>query len=144
MDEEQQSFYDPEDNLITKPLTPQLQPEHHQYHTMQKQSHMDPMIKDKKQLPLSGVSVYVLFVVFTFILLPLWVVILIPLTMLSQGFLYVGRMLGRSGKNKRSDGNATATKTEDPPVLLKSSDIASRKYDLVIFGTTGFTGIFPP
>lgn len=100
----------------------------------------DPMIKDKKQLEMSGIVVIPIFIVSIFILLPIWIAILLPLTLLYQGLLYVFNVVmsatGLRKKSKKTDTAATNV-TASANVAQKKGDSV---HDLVIFGATGFTG----
>jgi Saccharopine dehydrogenase NADP binding domain len=100
----------------------------------------DPMIKDKKRLEMAGIEVIPIFIANVFILLPIWIAILLPLTLIYQGLLYifivVTSALGLKKKSKKADAAATNV-TASANVTQKKGDSA---YDLVIFGATGFTG----
>ena len=100
----------------------------------------DPMIKDKKRLEMSGIEVIPIFFANVFIILPIWIAILLPLTLIYQGLLYIFNIvtsaLGLKKKSKKTDAAATNV-TASANVAQKKGDSA---YDLVIFGATGFTG----
>lgn len=100
----------------------------------------DPRIRDKKTLPLSDLSTtFPMFLVFLGVFTPLWVGVLIPLTLLSQLFsAAAGMVMPKSGGGKPKA-------LEDPQVLIKqikkkTSDMDGRIYDVIVFGATGFTG----
>jgi len=93
----------------------------------------DPMQKDKKSLPLSGPSAIIWFILYAVIVLPLWLVVLVPLMLVSQTLVFVvKKMCGKKPKISTKDSSYASTSSfgsEDP-----------KKYDLVLFGATGFTG----
>ena len=100
----------------------------------------DPMIKDKKVLPMSGFwTILPSFLLFLFIVTPLWIAVLIPLTVVSQIFLKIYQALcGTKAKI------ITTTRSEidalNQLVDQRSNVQKNREFDLVVFGTTGFTG----
>lgn len=102
----------------------------------------DPRIRDKKSLPYSSsVEAIPTFLVTLFALTPLWLCVLLPLTVASQGVSFVFNMV----LPKSSSSKAKKAPIEDPEVLIKaikkhSSDMDGRIYDIVVFGATGFTG----
>eukprot|EP00599_Poterioochromonas_sp_BG-1_P007141 CAMPEP_0173148702 /NCGR_PEP_ID=MMETSP1105-20130129/9877_1 /TAXON_ID=2985 /ORGANISM="Ochromonas sp., Strain BG-1" /LENGTH=490 /DNA_ID=CAMNT_0014063407 /DNA_START=339 /DNA_END=1811 /DNA_ORIENTATION=+ len=102
--------------------------------------HDDPMIRDKKELPFSNIVVaFVVFIPFLLIITPLWLVVLLPLTVVWQIIDYVKSSIVGRKKPKSSfvveDPKAVADK-----VVKVSTAVKDRVYDLVVFGATGFTG----
>lgn len=95
---------------------------------------MDPMVRDKKSLPLSGASVIPTFLGTALIVTPLLLTVFLPITLLYQAYDATSRMILKKKKSHSSQSSDT------PKVLMKSSDTKSRKYDLIVFGATGFTG----
>ena len=97
----------------------------------------DPMIRDKKSLPLSDWTIYPQFAFRVLVVVPFVLIPLIPITVLSQIVI-----MGLKSISKRpvTDGSV-----EEENVLL-SSDLSantgkqSRALDIVVFGATGFTG----
>jgi hypothetical protein len=100
-------------------------------------SHSDPLIRDKKELALSGSRAIPQFLLFAGVITPLWLSVLLPSAIASQAVSFVwGKVTGRSGRKE-----AHATKQNDAKkVLGKASDKSKRKYDVIVFGATGFTG----
>ena len=100
----------------------------------------DPMIRDRKSVPMENTVVaFLSFIPSLFIVTPLWLVGLIPMTLAWQ---VVGgiksAVLGRPRKDP-------PFKREDPKLLIEqiskaSTAVKDRSYDLVLFGATGFTG----
>jgi hypothetical protein len=103
----------------------------------------DPKIRDKKSLPLSNlVTSFPLFLLFLLVVTPLWLVVLLPLTVLSQILIGAGKFA--VSKDQTVDKKAKV-KPDDPKELIKqikkkASDVEDRIYDVVVFGASGFTG----
>ena len=104
----------------------------------------DPMIKDKKKLELSGYEVIPLFILNILIVLPLWVVLLLPLTLIYQALSYIlSASLSVLGinKKKRSSRACDASTITGVAIDVKITEKrGTRELDLIIFGATGFTG----
>lgn len=92
---------------------------------------MDPMKRDRKSLPNSGVSVIPTFLLHAFVLLPLSVCVLTPLAVISYG---IGALF--TPKKQKKHESATVAKPSDMVVTSPEK----REFDIVIFGATGFTG----
>lgn len=93
---------------------------------------MDPLIRDHKRVPLSGFEVVPLFFIVLVVVVPLWVAILVPLALISQGLIFLGNLF-RSRPKKRSLPSASEYGSTDATTV-------QRKLDIVIYGATGFTG----
>eukprot|EP01031_Cornospumella_fuschlensis_P027154 gene27154-32800_t len=101
----------------------------------------DPRIRDKKHLPMSRLTTSIpLFVVFVIVAIPLWLVILVPLTVLWQGGAFIGRKIFGSGRKRGADGQVETSQELIKQISKKASDTTDRIYDVVVFGSTGFTG----
>jgi len=96
------------------------------------------MIKDKKSLPLSGYSVIPLFLLFLFVVTPLWLFLLLPVTLIFQLFNKVANLFVAAPK-PQSRGQIS-TDTTLLAEQRKPNISNQRQYDLVVFGATGFTG----
>ena len=99
----------------------------------------DPMVRDKKVVPLSNpVTTFPVFLFFLFIVTPIWLTLLLPLTVSYQALAAVcGPVLGKKSKK--------AIKPENPEdiaqqVIKTASDDSDRIFDVIVFGATGFTG----
>ncbi len=100
--------------------------------------HSDPKMRDKKVLPMSNSLLnFPLFLFLLLIGLPFWLLILLPLTIASQ--LLTGIWKKVAPVHRRKDKRQENPKELIENISKKSSD-ANRKYDLVMFGATGFTG----
>ena len=99
----------------------------------------DPMIKDRKSLELSGVDAILPFLVSAFVGLPFWILLILPVTLIYQSFLYICNATASAvGMKKKNKKNAASPIFEiASAVVQRKSD---REHDLVIFGATGFTG----
>jgi short subunit dehydrogenase-like uncharacterized protein len=110
------------------------------YYTMGKDG-SDPMVRDKKALPLSGFwSVLPSFLSFLFIVTPLWLFVLVPITLIFQLFIKLYQVVCGS---KPKVITTTSGELETLNQLIdQRPDPATRtrEFDLVVFGTTGFTG----
>lgn len=97
---------------------------------------MDPMTKDKKQLPMTGPVAIFWFFVYVFIVLPVLLVALLPIALISIG---TGKFLGLFNAKKI---DKTPTSSSSYGSLSASDEIppTARPYDIVLFGATGFTG----
>jgi hypothetical protein len=107
--------------------------------TMSKKN--DPMIRDKKQLPLSdfGTSV-IAFLGSIFIIVPLWFTLLLPLTVAWQTVSFGKKLIEKV--TSKGDKNGSTSKQEDPKALIgkiekTNTAIADRQFDLVLMGATG-------
>lgn len=98
----------------------------------------DPMVKDGKKLSLDEPLVVVYFFLSVFVALPIALVVLLPLALLAQ--LIVKILSVFSGKAKGSKQHATAQAVQSAGEYKEGGPNVKRKYDLVIFGSTGFTG----
>ena len=100
----------------------------------------DPMIKDRKSLELSGADAIIPFLVSAFVALPIWIVLILPVTLIYQSFLYICKVsasaVGIKKKSKKTDAFPSSV-TASANVVQKKGD---REHDLVIFGASGFTG----
>jgi len=92
----------------------------------------DPMIRDKKSLPLSGYSAIPTAIVHVFVILPIIFVVLVPALLVTLGFNKVGSMFSKPEKPPIEKDEVLADVT-----IVESS---KRPFDLVLFGSTGFTG----
>lgn len=100
----------------------------------------DPMIRDRKELPLSGFwSVLPNFLFFLFIVTPVWIVVLIPLTIVSQIFVKIYQAVC-APKAKVITTTRAELDALNQLVDQRSGQQKAREFDLVVFGTTGFTG----
>ena len=94
---------------------------------------MDPMIKDKKSLRLSSTVVALVHVVmYTIVVMPLWLFVLVPIAFLS--FVY-RTLFKRRTILSRSTPQQTGSGALSSPVPT-----ADRPYDIILYGATGFTG----
>ena len=96
---------------------------------------IDPMIKDKKQLELSSIEeVLPLFLLNTIVIAPLWLLLLVPMTVVYQCGNYVCNSVMSTKRDKSSTPpNTSTTRTH----TVEKQD---RTFDIVVFGATGFTG----
>lgn len=90
------------------------------------------MKKDRKKLPNSSPAVYFLFLFFILVVCPLWLVVILPLTII----FFIGDFLVRSlsGSKRKSEAKSQENFGINP---IPSRE---RAFDIVIFGATGFTG----
>ena len=99
------------------------------------ETHTDPMEKDKKYLPLSKLSqVIPTFLITLLILLPLYIAVLLPLTIISLVF----KAIFSFGKRPSIQNNGKVTVTNAGAVAYVATE--QRPLDIVVFGATGFTG----
>eukprot|EP00981_Chlorochromonas_danica_P011248 scaffold3825_cov179-Ochromonas_danica.AAC.5 len=107
------------------------------------EKHSDPRIRDKKSLPLSdNLQTLPLFAAFVGVVTPAYLLLLLPLTALTQ---LVGGLTTFLLPKAIGKAEAKHAVVEDPKVLVqgiqkKASDSEGRIYDIVLFGATGFTG----
>lgn len=104
-------------------------------------SENDPMIADGKRLPLSGPVYLVVLrcILYAFVLIPLWLVLFVPLTLLCQAVIYLTKCVSPAGgKKKRPTADEKGEANFE--ILKAAADTAGRKFDVIIFGATGFTG----
>jgi short subunit dehydrogenase-like uncharacterized protein len=97
----------------------------------------DDMRKHGKSLPLSGWSALGPFMFYTTIVFPVWLVVLLPTTLVCQlGKRVFGskRPSGREPLPQLTASEVTAVQELQTPAL------DAREFDLVLFGATGFTG----
>lgn len=92
----------------------------------------DPMVRDRKELPLSGYSAIPSALVHVFIILPIIVVVLIPALIVTLCVDKVNNILFRKEEPCAEVEEVLA----NVPVVAHNE----RKFDLVLFGSTGFTG----
>jgi hypothetical protein len=100
----------------------------------------DPMVKDGKKLALDEPLTTVYFLLSVFVALPFALCVLVPLTLLAQAALKLQAMLGGSKKSDAAGGSGKKAGTEPFAEFKEGGPKLSRKYDLVVFGATGFTG----
>jgi hypothetical protein len=120
---------------------------HTKYSTMDG-DYGDPMLRDKKKLPLSSnVEVTTWFLFNLLIILPLWLFLLVPLTLLYRLVYLLHKhvaILWRSiiGKKPKQQELESASIINTPLGLSTEAALQKkeRSYDIVIFGATGFTG----
>jgi hypothetical protein len=98
----------------------------------------DPLIRDRKKVPMAGMGEAIpAFLASLFLMGPIWLTVLIPVTIAWQGFSFVKNAVIGNGPKK-------TTAPEDPKELIsmlkKIDSKKPRKHDLVMFGATGFTG----
>ena len=137
-----------ESNEMNKPLLPSNKKDkptnqnRASYTDMDSTGESDPMIKDNKRLELSGYEVIPLFLLNTLIVLPIWVVVLLPVTVVYQGMFYLCTAslsaLGLKKRNKKSRGTEVHT-AATAATEIKVEKKGEREFDLVIFGATGVT-----
>jgi len=101
------------------------------------ESHSDPLLRDKKELALSGSAALPQFLLVAGIVTPLWLTVLLPCAIASQAVSFVWNKVNKSGSANDSRGSKPH---EVKKVLGKASDKESRSFDIVVFGATGFTG----
>lgn len=101
--------------------------------------HSDPMVRDKKSLPMSSsLANLPAFLLSVGVVLPVWVTVLLPLTIASQ--------LGIKAWKSVSPKRLTKARAQENPVELAQRIVKTavqsddREFDLVVFGATGFTG----
>jgi len=89
----------------------------------------DPKVRDGKRLSMSGYQALPTFLGFVFVGIPLWVTVLLPSAVVSG-------ILGIPFKKRK------AIAPPEPPATstVAIKPLESRKFDLVLFGATGFTG----
>ena len=96
----------------------------------------DPMKKYKKSLWLSDpMQSFLLFVFYVTVIIPIWFSLLLPISICSMLFEWLMRMI--FPKHKKADVPIEPSVSYSKSSANKPKDI---KYDLVIFGATGFTG----
>ncbi|RYH14329.1 hypothetical protein EON65_33780 [archaeon] len=101
----------------------------------------DPRIRDKKRMPMSSLAISIpLFVLFVLVAIPFWLVILLPLTIVWQGAAFVGRKVFGSGRNSSAAVQPENSQELVKQIKKKAADSTDRIYDVVVFGSTGFTG----
>jgi short subunit dehydrogenase-like uncharacterized protein len=103
----------------------------------------DMMIKDKKKLELSGYEVIPIFFINLFVVLPIWLVVLLPPALLSQGVSQIMTKLSPKSKKSSKDVESSESsykESETLPGKAVTKIVKEREFDLVIFGATGFTG----
>ena len=93
----------------------------------------DPMKRDRKKQNFSDLpSTILIFAFYVIVLLPLWLAVLLPITIVTFALEKIYIALTSTKKAKR-DSFVTFDKVNVPPA-------ADRELDLVVFGATGFTG----
>lgn len=98
------------------------------------ESHGDPLIRDKKKLPMADMSSALPGFLGSLALIPIWLGVLVPAALVSQAVGSVAA-LGSSRPKKTQKDDVAELKA-----LKQSSDTEGRIYDIVVFGATGFTG----
>lgn len=127
----------PKRDLSARPLLNKVDPESL---VGNMDSHSDPLVKDKKVLPLSDTAnTLPIFFVFLLILTPLWLCVVVPLVLVVKLFGATFQMGGSDSVFIR-DPMVAHPKSLVNQIVKKSSEIKERVYDIVIFGATGFTG----
>jgi len=114
---------------------------------------MDPMVRDRKELELSSLTASVpLFLLHVFVVLPVWATFLVPCAAIYQAGLYCVNCVAPGGKKASTTRPGTAPTSSDtespgvPPADYGSASAPAparplpRKYDVVLYGATGFTG----
>lgn len=94
----------------------------------------DPMVKDKKILPLSGYSAVPAAIVRVCMILPTIVVALVPALIVTLSIGKIANLL--TSKSKVSADEREQEVLANIPVVENEK----REYDIVLFGSTGFTG----
>ena len=97
------------------------------------ESKSDPMVKDKKSLPMDvGFAIVPSFVFHVVVLVPILLFLLLPLALMSMIFNKVFAPKPSKVEVPRNDEYKNLSNTLIP--------LSQRKFDIVIFGATGFTG----
>lgn len=100
--------------------------------------HSDPKLRDKKSLPMNNTLANIPVFLFLLVIgVPFWLVILLPLTIISGVLSAMWKKIFPTPKNK---GKVQENPQELIGQIVKKSSDGNRKYDLVMFGATGFTG----
>jgi hypothetical protein len=94
---------------------------------------LERMKSDNKKLPLSGSKVILYFFFSLLVVLPFWLLILVPIVLISLLFQFVFSFCVPKKKASVEMDESTVTK-------LDVNIHTHREYDLVLFGATGFTG----
>jgi hypothetical protein len=95
---------------------------------------IDPVKRDGKKLSFSGPSVILHFVFSVCILIPLWIILLIPAAIIS---LIVGKFLK---SKKRESSSVEGSKSQVFEEHKRQPPGSPRDFDLILYGATGFTG----
>ena len=105
-----------------------------QYNTFGSGSNMDDLVKrDKKEMVFARLShVFPHFLMYLFIVLPIWLFCLLPLTLMCFPFKLLYGLIVPSSTDKSNDLKYSNVTTISSKV--------ERFYDVVVFGATGFTG----
>ena len=94
----------------------------------------DPMLRDRKRLSRDTPMVMIHFLFCVLVALPFALFVLLPLTITAQGLLKLVSMF-------RTKVIVTLPSKEESWTELQEGALdIDRKYDLVVFGATGFTG----
>ncbi len=93
----------------------------------------DPMVRDGKRLPLDSFAVFPLFLLCVFVLFPFWLLFLLPLTLIYQGFSKLVSLFSSRPRPPKSSGDHNGESKEGGPGGV-------REFDIIVFGATGFTG----
>jgi hypothetical protein len=89
-----------------------------------------------KKVPLQNkVEAFIHFVIHLVVVAPIIILVIVPCVLIYQTLVKIGFIPKQKISVKSVDHW-----TEPPEVRKKSSDVTDRKYDLVLFGATGFTG----
>jgi hypothetical protein len=98
----------------------------------------DPMVRDRKSLPMSDVGTALKnFLITVLLVLPIWLMVLLPLSIIWQTVSWISNYVAskRSKEQKQPSPKVFIEKIEKA-----SSAVKDRIYDVVVFGATGFTG----
>ncbi len=86
----------------------------------------DPMTKDGKRLPLDGgISVFFSFLFYTLVILPIWLFILLPLTIVYQIFNFI---LSKCLSGKRSKDSRPTSSNQAIVETKENGFSGSREY----------------
>ncbi len=101
--------------------------------------HNDRVKKDGKKQPLSNLKEAIpLFAFYSLVVCPVWFTTILPFSIVTFGLESLFKSLFNSKKviKERSEEEITAES------LALSKPTVARHYDLVLYGASGFTGIF--
>eukprot|EP00292_Cryptomonas_paramecium_P010305 CAMPEP_0113704538 /NCGR_PEP_ID=MMETSP0038_2-20120614/26579_1 /TAXON_ID=2898 /ORGANISM="Cryptomonas paramecium" /LENGTH=262 /DNA_ID=CAMNT_0000629339 /DNA_START=45 /DNA_END=829 /DNA_ORIENTATION=- /assembly_acc=CAM_ASM_000170 len=93
----------------------------------------NPLVRDKKVVPLAGFSALPAAAFLTAVGVPTWLFVLLPTAVVSQAVKYLIPSLFVKKEAPKEDPVPEAP-------ALTAADTSSRQLDLVLFGATGFTG----
>eukprot|EP01038_Epipyxis_sp_PR26KG_P008390 gene8390-11347_t len=104
-------------------------------------AHQDPMIRDKKYLPMSDPFVATIwFLAYLLFLVPLVVVTLLPFTIIVRLVLFITYKVAGGNQSKSNRKSQEFLSGSEVVVANPINPMNKRKYDLVLYGATGFTG----